>query len=157
VAEADAPEARRLLEVWASKNDVKKRVRPTGHASSDRSDAGVYSRRRNGAPNVRIPGKPPLQSAVGRTGTHPAVGLIRSSTVDACATGMAALVRDLRVHGIIQDYSQCVLLLRSTKNSPNFAGPYVSALQNQNIPVYNPRSKDFLEQIEVARCLGAIP
>ena len=107
------------------------------------------------AANVRIPGKPPLHSALGRTGTHPAVGLIRSTTVDACATGMAALVRDLRVHGIIQDYSQCVLLLRSTKNSPNFAGPYVSALQDQNIPVYNPRSKDFLEQIEVAQCLGA--
>jgi DNA helicase-2/ATP-dependent DNA helicase PcrA len=107
------------------------------------------------AANVRIPGKPPLHSAVGRTGTHPAVGLIRTNTVDACATGMAALVRDLRVHGIIQDYSQCVLLLRSTKNSPMFAGPYVSALQNQHIPVYNPRSKDFLEQIEVAQCLGA--
>ena len=107
------------------------------------------------AANVRIPGKPPLHSAVGRTGTHPAVGLIRTNTVDACATGMAALVRDLRVHGIIQDYSQCVLLLRSTKNSPMFAGPYVTALQNQHIPVYNPRSKDFLEQIEVAQCLGA--
>lgn len=107
------------------------------------------------AASVRIPGKPPLHSAVGRTGTHPAVGLVRTNTVEACATGMAALVSDLRTHGIIQDYSQCVLLLRSTKNSPMFAGPYVSALQNQHIPVYNPRSKDFLEQIEVAQCLGA--
>lgn len=107
------------------------------------------------APNVRIPGKPPLNSAVGRTGTHPAVGLIRSGTVSACATGMATLISDLRTNGIIQDYSQCVLLLRSTKNSPNFAGPYVTALQSRNIPVYNPRSKDYLEQAEVAQCLGA--
>src|SRR5262249_6027446 len=107
------------------------------------------------AANVRIPNKPPLHSALGRTGTHPALALIRSTTVNACAGGMAALVRDLRFHGIIQDYSQCVLLLRSTKNSPMFAGPYVSALQGQHIPVYNPRSKDFLEQIEVAQCLGA--
>ena len=84
------------------------------------------------APNVRIPGKPPLGSAVGRTGTHPAVGIIRNTKVSDCASGMATLVRDLRSHGIIQDYSQCVLLLRSTKNSPNFAGPYVTALQSLN-------------------------
>ena len=31
------------------KNDFKERVRPTGHSSSDRSDAGLYSRRRKGA------------------------------------------------------------------------------------------------------------
>src|SRR6267154_4526602 len=49
VAEADAPEARRLLEVRASKNDLKERVRRTGHSNSGSSDAGLYSRRRNGA------------------------------------------------------------------------------------------------------------
>jgi hypothetical protein len=31
----------------------------------------------------------------------------------------------------------------------------VTALQWLNIPVYNPRSKDYLEQSEVAQCLGA--
>lgn len=107
------------------------------------------------AANVRIPSKPPLISALGRTGNHPAVGIIRDGTVGACANGMATLIGDLRANGIIQDYSQCVLLLRSTKNSPNFAGPYVTALQARNIPIYNPRSKDYLEQVEVARCLGA--
>jgi DNA helicase-2/ATP-dependent DNA helicase PcrA len=107
------------------------------------------------APNVRIPGKPPLNPAVGRTGNHPAVGLIRSSRVPDCAMGLANLVRDLRTNGIIQDYSQCVLLLRSAKNSPNFAAPYTTALQGANIPVYNPRSKDYLEQPEVAQSLGA--
>jgi DNA helicase-2/ATP-dependent DNA helicase PcrA len=107
------------------------------------------------APNVRIPGKPPLTSALGRTGAHPAVGIIRNGTVGACATAMATLISDLRTNGIIGDYSQCVLLLRSTRNSPNFAGPYVTALQARNIPIYNPRSKDYLEQAEVAQCLGA--
>ena len=106
-------------------------------------------------PDVRIPGKPPLNSASGRTSTHPAVGLIRSNSVGNCVTGMAKLVNDLQTNGIIQDYSQCVLLLRSTKNTPNFAGPYQAALEDQNIPVYNPRSKDYLEQAEVAQCLGA--
>lgn len=107
------------------------------------------------APNVRIPGKPSLNPTVGRTGKHPAVGLIRTSTVTSAAVGMAGLVFDLRTNGIIQDYSQCVLLLRSCKNSDRFAGPYVTALQAQGIPVYNPRSKDYLDQDEVAQCLGA--
>lgn len=107
------------------------------------------------APNVRIQGKPPLNSAVGRTGQHPAVGLIRTTTVGAGATAMANLVAGLRANGIIQDYSQCVLLLRSTRSSERFAGPYAAALQAQNIPIYNPRSKDYLQQDEVAQCLGA--
>ncbi len=108
-----------------------------------------------GAPNVRIPGKPPLNPSVGRTGTHPAVSLIRTSKVADCATAMANLVTALRANNVIQDYSQCVLLLRSTRNSTMFAGPYIAAFQAQGIPVYNPRSKDYLEQAEVAQCLGA--
>jgi DNA helicase-2/ATP-dependent DNA helicase PcrA len=107
------------------------------------------------APNVRIPGKPTLGFPLGRIGAYPAVGIIRSQTIQDAANGMAALMRDLRSNGVIQDYSQCVLLLRSTKNSPYFAGPYLTALSVQNIPVYNPRSKDYLEQPEVAQCLGA--
>ncbi|MCE7976608.1 MAG: ATP-dependent helicase [Nitrospira sp. NTP1] len=106
------------------------------------------------APNVRIPGKPLLSSSIGRTGAHPAIGLIREGKVIECATKFANLVSDLRANGIIQDYSQSVLLLRSTKNSPHFAGPYVAALQAHSIPVYNPRSKDYLEQPEVGQCLG---
>jgi DNA helicase-2/ATP-dependent DNA helicase PcrA len=106
-------------------------------------------------PNVRIAGKPPLNSAVGSTGGHPAVSLIRTNTVPACAAALATLVTGLRANNVIQDFSQCVLLLRSTRNSSLFAGPYTTALQAQNIPVYNPRSKDYLEQDEVAQCLGA--
>lgn len=120
-----------------------------------RCNAYITSFPQMAAPNVRIPGKPPLTSALGRTGTHPAVGIIRNGTVSACAAAMADLVSGLRANGVIQDYSQCVLLLRSARNSPNFAAPYAAALQARGIPIYNPRSKDYLEQPEVAQCLGA--
>ena len=105
--------------------------------------------------NVRIAGKPKLNPKVGRTSTHPAVGFIRNSTIKKCAADMAGLVRDLKKHNVIEDYSQCVLLLRSAQNTPHYAEPYQEALQAQNIRVYNPRSKDYLEQAEVAQCLGA--
>ncbi len=107
------------------------------------------------APNVRIADKPPLRSSLGRTGTHPAVGLIRTSKVSEYPAQVARLVKDLRANGVIQDYSQCVLLLRSARNSARYAGPFQDAFEAENIPVYNPRSKDYLEQLEVAQCLGA--
>ena len=107
-------------------------------------------------PNVRIAGKPTLRPASARpTGTHPALGLIRRPKVSQCAGDFAALVRDLRANRVVQDYSQCVLLLPSTKNSPKAAGPYLQALQLESIPVYNPRSRDYQEQEEVAQALGA--
>ena len=106
-------------------------------------------------PNVRISSKPALSSSLGRTGGHPAVGLIRKGTVQACAVEVASLARGLLANGIIQDYSQCVLLLRSTRNSAQYAGPFQSALEAQSIQVYNPRSSDYLDQPEVAQCLGA--
>lgn len=108
------------------------------------------------AEHVRTAGKPPLQSALGVTGVHPGVSHIRQARVTDCADSVAQLLTDMRQNGIIQDYSQCALLLRSTKNSAKFAGPYIAALQSRNIPVYNPRSKDYLEQQEVAECLGAL-
>lgn len=107
------------------------------------------------APNVRIPEKPLLRSALGKRGEYPAVSLICRPKIQDLAQDMASLVADLKVHNVIQDYSQCVLLLRSTRNSPHFAGPYTEALEAHKIPVYNPRSKDYLSQDEVAQCLGA--
>ncbi|GAB5517609.1 UvrD-helicase domain-containing protein [Rhodopirellula baltica] len=105
-------------------------------------------------PDVRIAGKPPLNAAHG-SGQHPAVSLIRETKIDACANRVAQLAADLKTHGIIEDYSQCVLLLRSAKNSPRNAGHYLTAFENQNIPVYNPRSKDYLQKAEIAQCMGA--
>lgn len=108
-----------------------------------------------GKPDVRIKLKPPLKSPRNRTGSHPAVGLIHERKVADCPPMMARLLKDLKERSIIQDYSQCVLLLPSTQNSSRRAGPYQDALEKQGIPVYNPRSKDFLDNPEVAQCLGA--
>ena len=106
-------------------------------------------------PNARIAGKPTLNPASGRTSIHPPVGLIPGAKVEQCALDFATLVRDLRDNGIVQDYSQCALLLPSTRNSPQAAGPYLKALHEKEIPVYNPRSRDYQEHEEVAQALGA--
>ncbi|MBO8172417.1 MAG: ATP-dependent helicase [Bacillaceae bacterium] len=107
-------------------------------------------------PNARISGKPELESGTDRDGNYKAVGYIKESSVAKLAKTFAETVHGLVENGIVEDYSQCVLLLHSTKNKPRIAGPYINALNQYNIPYYNPRSKAFLDQIEVKEFLGTL-
>jgi ATP-dependent DNA helicase UvrD/PcrA len=107
-------------------------------------------------PGARVPNKPALVAASSITGPYPAVGQLRAGTLDAIADRFAQTVQDLVGHGIVSDYSQCCLLLKSTKETPRNAEKYVNALRARAIPVYNPRNKAFLEQQEVMGLLGAL-
>ena len=107
-------------------------------------------------PGARVPNKPHLVSRSTISGEYPAVGRIEAQTVPLAAGVFAQTIFDLLSNGVISDYSQCCLLLRSTKETPHNARPYVDALRALGIPVYNPRNKAFLEQEEVQGLLGAI-
>lgn len=106
-------------------------------------------------PLARAAKKKDLVPKSGINGNYHAVGLIKGNNITDLAVSLADTVNGLVNNGIIQDYSQAVLLLRSTKNSPNNAGKYLSVLEQAGIPVYNPRSKDLLEQREIREMLGA--
>lgn len=105
---------------------------------------------------ARVPNKPSLVPRSRIAGAYPAVGRIEAQTVRQAATVFAQTVADLLLNSVISDYSQCCLLLRSTKETPYNAKPYADALQDLGIPVYNPRNKAFLDQEEVQGLLGAI-
>ena len=105
---------------------------------------------------ARVPGKPPLKAHSGIAGKYPAVGQLRAKRPADLAGRFADTVRDLVQNKVVNDYSQCCLLLKSTKESPRNAGPYVTALLARGIPFYNPRNKTFLEQEEVRALLGAL-
>lgn len=105
---------------------------------------------------ARVPNKPALVPASTITGQYPAVGQLRAATLDALADRFAETVQDLVQNGVVSDYSQCCLLLKSTKETPRNAEKYVNALRARGIPVYNPRNKAFLEQPEVVALLGAL-
>jgi DNA helicase II / ATP-dependent DNA helicase PcrA len=107
-------------------------------------------------PGARVPSKPPLAAKSPITGNYPAVGQLRAAKVEVLATMFAQTIHDLVSNGVVQDYSQCCLLLRSTKETPNNAEKYVTALRARGIPVYNPRNKAFLEQEEVLALLGSL-
>lgn len=109
------------------------------------------------APGVRAPGKPAVvaQSSIG--GNHPAVSWLTRKLARDLPNAVADLIADHFVKdGIISDLNQCVLLMRSTKDSPGNAGPFLQALQARGIPVYNPRSKSFMEAEEVQCLLAAL-
>ena len=105
---------------------------------------------------ARVQGKPPLAPHSSIMGGYPAVAYIMGRTIDATAVNFAHFVRSLIDQHIIEDPSQCVVLMRSVKDNSTNAGPFMRALQAQNIPVYNPRSKSFLLQEEVQLALGAL-
>ena len=104
---------------------------------------------------IRAPNKQ-LNAHLGVRGNYPAVSHIRANNVANVANTFAEAVRDLCTNSIINDFSQCVLLMRSTRDSPRNAGPFIAALRSLNIPIYNPRSKSYLEQDEIKEALGAL-
>jgi DNA helicase II / ATP-dependent DNA helicase PcrA len=111
------------------------------------------SMRKRGA---RVPNKPALAAKSSISGNYPAVGELRAGSLDDLANRFADMVQDLVANRVVQDYSQCCLLLKSTKETPHNALKYVAALQSRGIGVYNPRNKAFLEQEEVLGMLGAL-
>ncbi len=92
----------------------------------------------------------------GHIGNYPAVSYLTGRTQKDVAKDFAEMVRGLRENRIVNDPSQCVLLLRSTRVLPRSAGPYQEALEEQGFQVYNPRSRTFLEQPEIQTALGAL-
>lgn len=104
---------------------------------------------------ARVEGKPSLKPKSKISGDYPAVGYITGRTIKITAEDFALFIEDLLKNGIIEHPSQCALLMRSVRESPHNAGPFADALRQLEIPVYNPRSKSFLEQEEIACALGA--
>jgi DNA helicase-2/ATP-dependent DNA helicase PcrA len=104
---------------------------------------------------VRAPNKQPVVAASSISGNYPAISWITQRRAGDLGNAVANFINNhLMADGIISDLSQCVLLLRSTKDSPRNAGLFIQAFQNLDIPIYNPRSKSFMESEEV-QCLLA--
>ena len=87
---------------------------------------------------------------------YPAISYLVGRTRADIANRFAQLIRGLLDNGVVNDLNQCVLLLRSTQSKPKSAGPYQEALAQKGIPIYNPRSRTFLDHPEIQTTLGAL-
>lgn len=108
-----------------------------------------------GNAGARAP-KPPIVARKSIPQAYPVVGTLEGQTLGVAADEFAAMVKGLIDRGVVNDPSECCLLLKSTKESPMNAGKYVAALQQLGLSVYNPRNKSFTAQEEVQGLLGAI-
>lgn len=109
------------------------------------------------ADGVRAPGKQPVEAGSSVVGAYAAVCWLHTRKAGDLGEAFAEFVQDhLLADGIISDLSQCVLLLRSTRDSPGNAGPFLRALEKRNIEVYNPRSRSFMDADEVQALLAVI-
>ena len=106
--------------------------------------------------SARAGDKEPLEPAAGIDGDYPAVSAILGDSRRGSADRMASFIEFLLEEGVIDDYSQIALLLRSTRESPQNAQDFVEALRAEGIPIYNPRNKALTEQEEVQLALGAL-
>lgn len=109
-------------------------------------------------PGARAPGKQVLNALSSITttyGDYPSVAVVTGPKVQDTARVFALTVRQMLDAAVVTDPSDCALLLPSTRETANWAGPYVDALRQRGVPVYNPRAKTFMEQDEVQVALGA--
>lgn len=104
---------------------------------------------------ARTPKKPMINSRPSVPGYSP-VSLVVGGTYPDTGLDAAEVVRTLIDKKYVRDPSHIAVLFRSAKESPRNAGPLCDALRSHKIPIYNPRSKAFLEAEEVQTMLGAL-
>ena len=104
---------------------------------------------------VRVKGKPKVEFGREQNIDIP-VFYIDGDTIKDAADKVAQFIEYLKQNNIINDYSDCVILMPSTKEDEKNALPFVKALKKRNIPVYNPRSKNFIDNEEIKGLLGAL-
>jgi DNA helicase-2/ATP-dependent DNA helicase PcrA len=107
-------------------------------------------------PGARVQDKPRLSPGSIIRGNYPAIAIHQGKDQDEVARFFVGFVRWLKDNGKINDYSECALLLRSTKRSRNHAGPFMDELERKGIPYYNTRSRSLLEEEEVMSVLGGL-
>ena len=83
------------------------------------------------------------------------VGGKRGTDTEALAAFFVKTVTELKANNVINDYSECALLMPSTKDSATYAGKFMEKLSSAGIPFYNPRGISILESEEVKTILGA--
>lgn len=108
---------------------------------------------------ARAPGKLAMKSSkISPSGNWQPIGVIIGKTHQNTAEKVADIVNEISTSGqaLVADDSHIVLLLRSTKESPRNAGPYVFQLRKKGLKVYNPRSRNVHEVPEVQQLIGAL-
>ena len=93
-------------------------------------------------PNARVREKAPIRAQLSPHPNALVVLSIRGKTPQEVASNFVEVLRTFKEQEVIESYAQCALLAYSLKPKQE-AGPYISALQEQRIPLtFSSSSKD---------------
>ena len=107
-------------------------------------------------PGARVANKPCLSPGSSISGNYPPVAIHKDQDPKNIAQFFTELIKGLKDSKIIADWSECVLLLQSTRRTKTNAGPFMDAMDNENIPYYNPRARGLLEDDNIQTILGGL-
>ena len=107
-------------------------------------------------PLARAPGKREMVPKASVGGDYPPVCAILKGSMDDAATTLTDFLLGLKSRKLISDWKDVAILLRSTRESPHNAAPYVDALDAKGIPVYNPRNRGLHDDPRIQQLLGTL-
>ncbi len=90
------------------------------------------------------------------SGDYPAVCSVFGESLEDSGTRLAEFIISLKTRKLITDWRDVGILLRSTRESPRNAMPYVAPLRSQGVPVYNPRSRALHKDPRIQQVLGVL-
>jgi DNA helicase II / ATP-dependent DNA helicase PcrA len=89
-------------------------------------------------------------------GDYPPVCGILERTLEDAGETLAEFIISLKTNRLISDWRDVAILLRSTRESPRNAKPFVVPLRSREVPVYNPRNRALHEDPRIQEILGAL-
>lgn len=107
-------------------------------------------------PSARVANKPSLSPGSSISGNYPPVAIHRDKDPGSIAHFFTEMIKGFKDSNIITDWSECVLLLKSTRRSKQNAGPFMDAMDDANIAYYNPRARGLLEDEKIQTILGGL-
>ena len=105
---------------------------------------------------VRAPAKRLMIPRAKVGGDYPVVCAIFEKTLEESGSLLADFVTSLRAKKLISDWRDVAILLRSTRESPRNARPFVAPLRDRKVPVYNPRNRALHEDPRIQQILGVL-
>ena len=105
---------------------------------------------------ARAPGKRAMVAKGPVKGDYPPVCAILGKRAEGAADKLGDFLLSLKKDRLITDWRDVGILFRSTREGPRNAGPYVDALRDRDIPIYNPRNRALHEDPVIQQILGAL-
>ena len=107
-------------------------------------------------PGVRAPNKEQMEAKRTFKSDWNPILCLKGNNKEELSKKVVDCIETLKINSYIDDFSQIVLLFRSTREGERGTKKFVDELKLRGIPYFNPRSRMVQKSIEVKQILGAL-